>query len=1053
MTPSENLHRDYGRLTRFLKGISFRLQLRSALDAVLLLASGMIVVLLGALCVDQGRGLFPYLPFFYAAGAIVFLAILFVFVFRRVAAAPPVDAVAKRLEEGFPRLGDDVTNSILLFQEFKGRSDERGMSGSLLSAQIRKTAREVCAIEPRLIVPLKSSLKHLRLLLPLAVAFSAVVALDPASPGRSMALILHPLGAWPVKETKISVRPEGATILRGSRLLIVADVSGTPLDHLALRVWPEGRDARGIEMTARGEGRFSHEMVSVRDPFSYQVYQGGISSAVYRVRVVDPPDVARVRLTLIAPEYAGLPREVRDHGRIEALKGTVVQLEASTTRKVQEARILMNEGNQLPLEIAGDKLTGEFPVLDSGSYSIRLKDDLGFENSDPVRYPIQLIPDRFPEAELIGPAQEFEISGTELIPLVYRASDDFGVASVKLAYQMAGEERVIPLKSGNTTRSVGPDTFRWDVSTLSLTPGERVTYRLEVWDNDSVSGPKAGYSKALTLIMRDDRARASREGQEAQEIADALLDLLADHLEEPSETKALDAAADAILKRVENKMARMENRVERLDYEALRKNLAALKQRMSTASPDAVTQDMERLALLAEDIAKRARMSEVEALAREIRNRQRRLVDRLNDFKAPLGRDALDALMKELKNLQDLVRSMMEAMSKMATRLPEEFANSQDVSGMDFQDFFKDLDEIQKKLMAGDLAGALEAAQRLLQALSEMMAALGKAGMQAGMSPFGRVQEEMGRQAGELDKILAEQKEILGETEGIDREIRRGIEEETGTRLMDFRDSVKESLRALDRLLPPEEKEAIEQLENLLDGERLDRFTGAMKELESQLGSRPEVRGRLEDLRKRAEALLSPEGEPVSPVLRERFPGLSSRQDELKERTARLSEKLEALSQLFPGMDSEILNDIQEATGSMGTSRDRLKEEDAPGAIPPEQDVIRRLSRSQQAMQQMGQQMAMRMQAARWGYQLVYDPRPGWYYGPWAPLPTLPQPELNRPREKGYTGIDTEEFDPPSRDAYKVPKMFREQIMDNLKEGIPAPYRREVEKYFRELTE
>ena len=50
----------------------------------------------------------------------------------------------------------------------------------------------------------------------------------------------------------------------------------------------------------------------------------------------------------------------------------------------------------------------------------------------------------------------------------------------------------------------------------------------------------------------------------------------------------------------------------------------------------------------------------------------------------------------------------------------------------------------------------------------------------------------------------------------------------------------------------------------------------------------------------------------------------------------------------------------------------------------------RRLTKSQQAMQQMAQQMAMRMQAARWGYPLVYDPRPGWYYGPWVPMPTLP---------------------------------------------------------------
>jgi len=100
----------------------------------------------------------------------------------------------------------------------------------------------------------------------------------------------------------------------------------------------------------------------------------------------------------------------------------------------------------------------------------------------------------------------------------------------------------------------------------------------------------------------------------------------------------------------------------------------------------------------------------------------------------------------------------------------------------------------------------------------------------------------------------------------------------------------------------------------------------------------------------------------------------------------------------------------------------------------------------------MAQQMAMRMQAARYGYPWAYDPRAGWYYGPWIPMPTLPQPEFNRPRERGMTGIDREEFETPSKDAYKVPKRLREKVLDALKEGVPPEYKRDVERYFRGLT-
>jgi len=117
-------------------------------------------------------------------------------------------------------------------------------------------------------------------------------------------------------------------------------------------------------------------------------------------------------------------------------------------------------------------------------------------------------------------------------------------------------------------------------------------------------------------------------------------------------------------------------------------------------------------------------MNEVEALAREMRNRQRRLIDLMKEFKGPLTSEQLNAVTEELKKLRELISSVMEALGKMATRLPDEFINSQDLSGLDFQDLFKDLEEMEKRLMAGDLAGALEAAQRALQALTEMMAAL-----------------------------------------------------------------------------------------------------------------------------------------------------------------------------------------------------------------------------------------------------------------------------------------------------------------------------------------
>jgi hypothetical protein len=39
------------------------------------------------------------------------------------------------------------------------------------------------------------------------------------------------------------------------------------------------------------------------------------------------------------------------------------------------------------------------------------------------------------------------------------------------------------------------------------------------------------------------------------------------------------------------------------------------------------------------------------------------------------------------------------------------------------------------------------------------------------------------------------------------------------------------------------------------------------------------------------------------------------------------------------------------------------------------------------------------------------------------------------------------------RDDYQVPRVYREQVIEALKEPVPEAYRRKVERYFKNLTE
>ena len=548
-----------------------------------------------------------------------------------------MERVARGLEQNFPQLKDDVTNSLLLFNQLKKGLDSGQISEGLVIAHLRRTTEKVSTISPGQVVSLKRALRHLRLFLPLSVAFLT------SSPWTPLCESLHghhspPFSSLPMRDTTLSVEPEGWVVLRGTPLSITAKATGYIPDRLTLMIWPDGSTGTIAYGTGRrGTVHLPNRLGSDLLPLSGLLRPE--PSPVYNIRVVDPPEIEKMRLTLIPPDYTRLPKEVRQEGHIEALKGTVVNLEAQTNKAVKEGKIVLNQGNQLALQVQGDRLTGSLVVFYPGTYSIHVKDDLGFENLNPVQYRIHLIPDKYPEGEILSPAEDLEVSGTEITPIVYTARDDFGITAVRLSYQMGGTERFITLRSGTRGTSFGPETFRWDLTGLALTPGDRVVYRLEIWDNDTISGPKAGYSRALSFYVRDERDRAAKEVEEAQQMADALLDLLADQLEESKDQEDLSKEMTKILEQVDKNLERMgEDKIQRFDLEALKRNLDSLQKRIHEEPKETVTREMERLALLAEDIAKKARMNEVEALAREIRNRERRLIDALRDHKGPLTR-------------------------------------------------------------------------------------------------------------------------------------------------------------------------------------------------------------------------------------------------------------------------------------------------------------------------------------------------------------------------------------------------------------------------------
>jgi soluble cytochrome b562 len=99
--------------------------------------------------------------------------------------------------------------------------------------------------------------------------------------------------------------------------------------------------------------------------------------------------------------------------------------------------------------------------------------------------------------------------------------------------------------------------------------------------------------------------------------------------------------------------------------------------------------------------------------------------------------------------------------------MPDDFMNSEAMRGLGFDEMQAQLDELRKKLMAGDLEGARQLARELFNQMASMLASLQNMQRQSLASSMGRMQGEMQRQSNELQEIAREQQEILLGTESV----------------------------------------------------------------------------------------------------------------------------------------------------------------------------------------------------------------------------------------------------------------------------------------------
>lgn len=1104
---------EYRELSTFLARFIRRLRTVRAAEGLCL--AGICLVLLFALgpAIQWLRSFFPYAPLLYSLSTAALLLSLAGLALYRWCRRVPKEWAALYIEKKCPHLRNNLISSLQLYPQVAEEKSAPSVSAAMVLALLRVTQREIRSLRAEELINTGQLRAQGRLLGLVAIPALAMILFNPSLVGETFGLWLNPLKDLPPTQTSIEVTPKGLRVARGSTVTIRATASGAipKAMELVLSTSEEGESREGavqerLSMEALGQGVFSATIARLEKSLHYRAAAGLFSSPLYRIEAVDPPEIGNLTITLHPPHYTGLPAQVAQGGNVEGMRGSTLRLEALTSKEIVKARLLLDEKREVPLKISGRKIQGSLVLLQSHRYHIEVEDALGFRNS-PVSYEIRARPDGFPVIELLSPTEDLEVNGDETLTVEYSGRDDFGISELFLVFRAGDRQERLPILKNENKKLILRERFPWELGKLGIREGEEGVYHLEALDNDTISGPKLGTSRALRLRTKNLKGEHKKVADMIHDLSSRMVDLLGDHLEAPlgvekqtsSPTprgptdKGLEQALREMRKRVEEVMARSEK--DRLsdfatwsDLEALKRNLQFTEEtlaRQQAESPsseqreklhDEISSELERMSLLAEEISKRLKAQEMASAAQDLVKSQERLLDSLERLKS--GDKNLDAVMKEIAQLAKLLGSLQQNLSQFASRLPDEFVNNDAVRGLGFNEMFSALEEIRKKLMQGDIEGAMQLARELFNQMASMLAALQMAQQSAMSSTMGRMQGEMMRSNSELQQIVREQQEILVDTERIEK---RGLgerEEILKEKLDRFLGQAQEELSRLAELFPDDERESgpapsPDQLDeatvnhlvkNMISRLLKKDFPGfaevmelARKELGKKRAAEQEQKSksaeeRLLGLKRELEAVLE---EPVAALKddeKQRLRELTQRERSVKERTQELHEKLDSLFQLFPALDPQILKNIEAAGGAMEKAQERLGGFDAKGAVPPEREALERLSQSQQQMQNSMQQLAQRGQLGHVPVSRLF--RMGRFLpsGELVPLPGMPQfPQFDV--EGGMTGLDLERFRLPGKEDYKAPRTFREEILESLKQGVPPQLREQIESYFKNLSE
>ncbi|MCC7384708.1 MAG: DUF4175 family protein [Deltaproteobacteria bacterium] len=541
------------------------------------------------------------------------------------------------------------------------------------------------------------------------------------------------------------------------------------------------------------------------------------------------PRFSDLRITYRYPGYSQRPplSQQSVSGDIRALPGTEVVIETHARQRLTEATLIVSHGDEdethTAVQVDGRHLEATLVVSRAGRYRLRVRTEDGEAMEERRGRLIELELDNPPEVALLQPeTTPLEVNEQDRVDLEFRASDDFGLGDVRVAWRVLGTTREgrQPLTSASRGKKRHHERGALELAGLELRPGDRVAYTVEAVDNDTVNGPKVGASETKELRVYSKEAHHREVLALAEQALDELVHILGDNLEttfalaeQKDELDKLIKTAGAIVERARTANKMLRETVTALEkdplgqrsiaqaFEAARKDLQRSARSKGIALEDAritlerskalderrarnvsrrqqeMISGLEKNVVYLADLLNDQRMVDAEALTRQLREEQANLRRALEEYKSSPSPEQRHLLEQAIKDIKARISEITSELARLRATIPPDFVNPEAIEA---EDAMAAMDRVQKMIEEGDLDGAMAELDRMLNDTERMLSEMQQGREELGSREYSEILEQAEQLWKNLEQIESDQSALGRRTEQHSQAMQKRMKDRLG---------------------------------------------------------------------------------------------------------------------------------------------------------------------------------------------------------------------------------------------------------------------------------